>query len=94
MQARVEKLKAAQLARKASAGAALLYGSSGEAAVTLVGECASIVDGTGADAVCVFSSWDQPGVSSFYSGIPETYASKGAEALVDALRDSEVPYAN
>jgi hypothetical protein len=100
MQARVEKLKAAQLARKASAGAASLCGGSSDAAATLVGECVGVVEEISADAGCTPSSpatLNQLGTSSFiHSGIPENYARDGAEVHVDftTFCGSEMPNTN
>jgi hypothetical protein len=98
MQARVERLKAAQLARKATAGAAPLCSSGDTAAI---GGCTGVVAGTGADTWCAPSSpsatEDQLGSSSLKSSsVAENYAHDGAEVHSDvaAVHGSDMPSAN
>ncbi len=101
LQARIEKLKAAQLARKASAGASSLHGSIGDTVGASIGECVGAVEATGASEFSVAGHTpSSPGAtlpaSITHPDVAETNGHEGAQCHdeISAFPGSATPMTN
>ena len=101
LQARIEKLKAAQLARKASAGASSLHGSIGDTVGASIGECVGAVEATGAsEVVAAGHTPSSPGAtlpaSIAHPDVAEIYGHEGAQVHdeISAFPGSATPMTN